>query len=549
MGIIKFERIEDFPYMPVSLSDTLYNKTGSWKTFRPVHRNKIPSCNHACPTNENIQLYIYLILQRRFEEAYRVIKEENPFPSITGRVCYHPCEIACNRDKFDKAISIQFIERFLGDYGLKIKDRWEIIERKERVGIIGSGPAGLSCAYHLRRKGYKVKVFEAEPEFGGLLRYGIPSYRLPKDILDAELKKLEEMGIEFVANHKIKSPNELLEDFDAVFIGIGATLSTTMGVEGEDSKGVLKGIEFLKKINKGERIDLGKKVVVIGGGNTAIDSARSALRLGADVKILYRRSRNEMPAIPSEVEDAEQEGIEIEFLTAPSKIISENGRVKAIECIKMELGEPDESGRRRPVPIKGSEYKIPIDDVISAIGEKVELEFFRGLEITKWGVKGDYFGRTSSERIFAGGDCLTGPSTVVEALGAGKRAVMAIDHFLTGKALPAVEEVKPVEFEKLNLNYFKKRERVEPEKLEPFERVRNFEEIWKAFKESALISECERCFSCGVCNACDNCWVFCPDVSIIRNEDEYSVNYDYCKGCGICAKECPRSVIDMEEER
>jgi len=549
MGIVKFEKIEDFPYMPVSISDTLYNKTGSWRTFRPVHRNKVPPCNHACPTNENIQRYIYLILKGKFEEAYRVIKEDNPFPSITGRVCYHPCETACNRDKFDKAISIHHIERFLGDYGLKIKDRFDIPERKGKIGIIGSGPAGLSCAYHLRRKGYKVKIFEAESNFGGLLRYGIPSYRLPKDILDAELKKLEEMGIEFVANHKVKSPHDLLGDFDVVFVGIGATLSTSMGIEGEDSEGVLKGIEFLKRINKGEKVELGKKVAVIGGGNTAIDSARTALRLGADVQILYRRSRNEMPAIPSEVEDAEEEGIEIKFLIAPSKIISENGRVRGIECIRMELGEPDESGRRRPVPIKGSEFIIPIDNVISAIGERVELGFFEGLETTKWGVKGDYFGRASSERIFVGGDCLTGPSTVVEALGAGKRSAMAIDYFLRGEPLPAIGEVKPVEFERLNLNYFKKRERIEPEKLEPFERINNFGEVWKVFKESSLISECERCFSCGVCNGCDNCWVFCPDVSIIRNEEEYSVNYDYCKGCGVCAKECPRSVIDMEEER
>lgn len=549
MGIIKFEKISDFPYMPASISDTLYNKTGSWRTFRPVHRNKIPPCNHACPTNENIQRYIYLILKGKIEEAYRVIMEDNPMPSITGRVCYHPCETACNRDKFDKAISIHHIERFLGDYGFRIKIEWKIDERKERIAIIGSGPAGLACAYHLRRKGYKVKIFEAESQFGGLLRYGIPSYRLPKDILDAEIRKLEEMGIEFVSNHKVKHAHDLLGEFDAVFVGIGASLSTNIGVEGEDTNGVLKGIEFLKKINKGERVELGKKVAVIGGGNTAVDSARTALRLGAEVKILYRRSRVEMPAIPSEVEDAESEGIEIEYLVAPSKIINEKGKVSGIECIKMELGEPDESGRRRPVPIKGSEFIIPVNNVISAIGEKVDLGFFDGLEKTKWGVKGDYFGRTSSERIFVGGDCLTGPATVVEALGAGKRAAIAIDHFIRGEPLPAIEEIKPVEFEKINLNYFKKKDRIEPDKLEPFERVNNFEEVWKGFKEKDLILECERCFSCGVCNACDNCWVFCPDVSIIRNGEEYSVNYDYCKGCGVCARECPRSVIDMEEER
>ncbi|MGQ9617922.1 MAG: NAD(P)-binding protein [Candidatus Aminicenantia bacterium] len=549
MGIIRFEKLSDFPYMPVSITDTLYNKTGSWRTFRPVHINKLPPCNHACPTGENVQRYIYLILKGKYEEAYRTIKEDNPFPSITGRVCFHPCESACNRDKFDEAIAIHHIERFLGDLGLKLKDNWKIEERKERIGIIGSGPAGLACAYHLRRKGYKVRIFEAEDEFGGLLRYGIPSYRLPKEILDAELKKLEEMGIEFSNNQRIKSPHDLLGEFDAVFVGIGATLSQKMGVEGEETEGILKGIEFLKRINKGEEVKLGKKVAVIGGGNTAIDSARCALRLGADLEILYRRSRNEMPAIKSEIEDAESEGIEIKFLVSPTRVIVQNGKLTGLECIRMELGEPDESGRRKPVPVKGSEFTINIDNVIIAIGEKVDIKFFDGLTTTNWGVKGDYFGRTSSDRIFAGGDCLTGPATVVEALGAGKKAAMAIDSFLKGILLPSFEERVPVPFENLNTNYFKIKNRIEPDKLEPSKRKSSFNEVWKGYEEDTLKSECERCFSCGVCNACDNCWVFCPDASIVRNEDEYGVNYDYCKGCGLCAKECPRNVIDMEEER
>ncbi len=534
--------------MPISLSDTLHNKTGSWRTFRPVHRNKLPPCNKACPTGENIQKYIYLILEKKYEEAYREIKKDNPFPSITGRVCPHPCESECNRGKFDESIAIHHIERFLGDYGLELKDKWEIEEKKEKIAIIGSGPAGLACAYHLRKKGYNIKIFEAENEIGGMLRIGIPDYRLPKDILKREIKKLEEMGIEMETGVRINNPYDLLEKYDSIFIATGAHISRKMGIPGEDLDGVISGLEFLRKINLGEKVKIGKKVAVIGGGNTAVDAARCAMRLGAEAKILYRRSRNEMPAIESEVEEAEKEGIKIEFLTAPVKVIGENHRVSALECIRMELGEPDESGRRRPIPIKGSEFTLDFDTIISAIGEKVDLNLFEKIETTSWGVKIDKFGRTSEKKIFAGGDCVTGPATVVEALGAGKRAAVAIDCFLKGEPLPDFKDEEPVPFEKINLDYFKKKKRKEPDKIDINKRINSFNEVWLKFNEKDLLEEAERCFSCGVCNRCDNCWVFCPDLSIIRNE-EYSVNYDYCKGCGICARECPRYVITMEEER
>lgn len=278
-----------------------------------------------------------------------------------------------------------------------------------------------------------------------------------------------------------------------------------------------------------------------------MDAARSAIRLGSKVKILYRRSKREMPAIPSEVEEAEKEGIEIEFLTAPARVITENHRVSALECVRMELGEPDESGRRRPIPVQDSEFTLPFDTIISAIGEKVDLGFFPGIQTTNWGVKANEFGLTSVERIFAGGDCVTGPATVVEALGAGKRAAMAIDCFLKGKPIPGIEKLKPVSLENINLSYFKKEKRVEPPKLDPLYRVKGFYEVCKGYDEDSLLKEARRCFSCGVCNRCDNCWVFCPDMAIIRNE-EYEVDYDYCKGCGVCARECPRYVITMEEE-
>ncbi|MCP2604806.1 NAD(P)-binding protein [Candidatus Aminicenantes bacterium AH-873-B07] len=534
--------------MPISLSDTLYNKTGSWRTFRPVHRNKLPPCNKACPTGENIQEYIYLVLEKKYEEAYKEIKKDNPIPSITGRVCPHPCEVECNRGKFDEPIAIHHIERFLGDFGLELKDEWNIKEKRERIAIIGSGPAGLACAYHLRKKGYKVKIFEAENQIGGMLRIGIPDYRLPKNILDKEIRKLEEMGIEMENGVRINYPPDLLKEYDSIFVATGAHISRKMGVTGEDLNGVISGLEFLKNLNLGGKVKIGKKVAVIGGGNTAIDAARCAMRLGAEVKILYRRSRNEMPAIESEVEEAEKEGIKIEFLTAPVRIIGENHRVSRLECIRMELGEPDESGRRRPIPIKGSEFILNFDTIISAIGEKVDLHPFKNIETTSWGVKIDEFGRTSQEKIFAGGDCVTGPSTVVKALEAGKRAAITIDCFLRGKPLPDFKKEESVSFENINLDYFEKERRIEPLKIDLQRRKKTFEEVWNSYKVETLVKEAKRCFSCGVCNKCDNCWVFCPDISIIRNK-EYSVNYDYCKGCGICARECPRYVITMEEER
>lgn len=547
MGLIKLNKISDFPYMTISLSDTLFNKTGTWRTFKPIHKNKLPPCNHNCPIGENIQRYIDLVLEKKYQAAYTLIKESNPIPSITGRVCYHPCEEKCNRGEYDEPLAIHHIERFLGDYGLQLEEKWEIQERKEKIAIIGSGPAGIACAYHLRRMGYRPKIFESASLLGGMLRVGIPEYRLPKEILDKEIKKLEAMGIEMETNKKIGNPRELLGNFAAVFAATGAHISRKMEIQGEDAEGIIPGLRFLKKLNMGEKVEIGKNVAIIGGGNTAVDAARSALRLGSRAIILYRRSRKEMPALRSEVREAEKEGIEIQFLTAPSKIIIENNRASTIECLRMKLGEPDESGRRRPLPISGSEFKLRFDTIISAIGEKTDFDFFSGFQTTGWGVRAGNFGTTSEMNIFAGGDCVTGPSTVVEALAAGKRAATAISLTLSQKTLPKVEELEPISFDKINLAYFKKEPRIEPAKLSPLERIKNFSEIQSIYDEQTLLKEAARCFSCGVCNSCDNCWVFCPDMAIIKNE-EYEINYEYCKGCGICAQECPRGVITMKEE-
>ncbi len=546
----------DYPLCAISLDTTLLNKTGTWRIFRPVYENKLPPCQDACPANEEIQKYIYLALQGRYEEGYRTILEKNPFPAITGRVCFHPCEDACNRREFDEPIGIHNIERFLGDYGLNKVERKEKPKKprsEKKVTVIGSGPAGLACAYYLAKEGIQVEILEREDLPGGLLRTGIPAYRLPREILDKEIKKLERMGVRFITN--ITFGRDIMLDAlrrrsSAVFLAIGAQKERSLDIPNEESKGVLEGISLLRRVNLGKRSHLGKKVLVIGGGNTAVDCARVAKRLGREVVILYRRTKQEMPASPEEIEEAEKEGIKIEFLVAPVKVLlNRKGEVKGLECIRMKLGAPDASGRRRPIPIRGSNFAIAADTVIKAIGELVELEMIpKELEKTGWGIKTNDWGETNQKNILAGGDCVTGPKTVAHAIAAGRKVAERILFDLGLKEqLPIKDEREPVNFAQLNTFYFDKAPRVKMRQLARKER-RSFQEVNLGYSEEEFLTEAARCFSCGVCNRCDNCYVFCPDLSVKRLADGYEFNYDYCKGCGVCAVECPRNAITMYPE-
>lgn len=584
---IVFETEADMPYLPMTLGTTLVNKTGSWRYIRPLYVDKTPPCNHNCPAGEDIVGYLALAKEGKYRDAWELIKQENPFPGVCGRVCPHPCESECNRGELGGAIAIHALERFLADYAASQHLSAQVSKHHDamtprrcgaQVAVIGSGPAGLSCAYHLVRRGYPVTVFEALPVAGGMMRVGIPEYRLPRQVLDREIADIEALGVEIKTNMRVGSDirfSDLLEKYQALFIAVGLQKSRKLNIPGEEARGVIHGLDFLKKVNLGQEVQVGPKVAVIGGGNTAIDAARTALRLGSEVTILYRRSRAEMPAITEEVEEALAEGISIRYLVAPTRILAEDGRVSKLECVEMRLGEPDESGRRRPIPVEGSEFTIEVDTVIPAIAQEADISFLQPLvEVERGRIIIDQAGLTTEGRVFAGGDVATPFGTVAHAIGSGKRAALAIDRYLKGKELSdfpplgeavhaSPRDIDPtiVRFKDLNLAYFEEIGRPEQPQAPVEERVRGFQEVNLGFSEKEAQAEAKRCFSCGTCNLCDTCFTFCPDVAIARRVPPpypmplarldgagYEVNYDYCKGCGVCAEECPRFAISMEEE-
>jgi len=392
---------------------------------------------------------VALIAAGKFKEALKLIKEDNPFPVVCGRVCNHPCESVCKRGDVDEPIDIMHLKRFVADLDLKDETRY-LPEKKEskgkKVAVVGAGPSGLTCAYYLAIEGYDVDVFEALPVAGGWLAVGIPGYRLPKDVLRAEIKVIEDLGVKINLNTRVGKDitfEQLKKDYSAVFVGCGTMRSSKLNVPGEDLQGVIHGVDFLQRINLGEKVYLGDRVAVIGGGNVAMDAVRTAIRTGSkDVFILYRRSRAEMPASPEEIEEALEEGVRMEFLVAPKRVIGENGKVTGIECTRMELGEPDASGRRRPIEIKGSEFIVPCDAVIPAIGQEADLSFLTegsGVSVNKWNnidVDPVTFA-TNIPGVFSGGDVVTGPQTVVKAVYAGKEAARSIDRYLCGEDIRA----------------------------------------------------------------------------------------------------------------
>jgi NADPH-dependent glutamate synthase beta subunit-like oxidoreductase len=533
--------------------------TGNFRFFRPVYRDKMPPCNHACPTGEKIQRYLDYVKHERFFDGYMTIIDDNPMPAVTGRVCYHPCEGACNRKDHDEPIGIRNVERFLGDFGLEleenpIKDTIPPVNGK-RIAVVGSGPGGLACAYHARRLGYRVTVFEALSKAGGMMRGGIPHWHLPEDVLNNEVAKIEDLGdIEIKYNTRVGEDVSWddLKNFDAAFISVGQDVGRKLPVEGNDLRGVVGGLEFLREAGFNRPVKVGKKVLVIGGGNTASDTARSALRLGAEeVTIVSLEAPEELLIVPEDLEQAKEEGVQFKTNSACARIIGKDGVVTGAVLCKAHL-EKDESGSVTPQMEEGTEYEVECDTVMISIGQVQHLDWVpENLRDDRGLIRTDPFGRIDGN-IFGGGDIIRGPAMVVDALGDGKRAANNIDKVLNGLELVPESPVEVMPYERLNTAYFRRAPRIEAPMAAPAERVTDQKmEVTLAYDQDQAVSESDRCMSCGVCNGCDNCYIVCPDVSVVRDQREnghYSIRTKYCKGCLVCVQECPTGCLEKVPE-
>jgi dissimilatory sulfite reductase flavoprotein subunit len=532
--------------------------------LRPVQVPKTPPCANGCPNETNIREFLTTISQAEgkgksyetaFEEAWGILTEKNPFPATCGRVCPHPCESECNRTyKEDGAVGINNMERFVGDYALQKGFGLKRLTEEsysEKVAIIGAGPSGLSCAYQLARRGYGVTVYEAFSKPGGMLRYGIPDYRLPPDVLDKEIKRIEDLGVEIKCNQIVGKDipyEDLQKNFNAIFVGIGAHKGKLLGVPNEEASNVFTGTEFLNKINSGETIEVGNKVLVVGGGDTAVDAARVSKRLGADVTIVYRRTRTEMPAIDEEVVGAEEEGIKLEFLAAPIEFEKDGDTITKMKCQRMELGEPDSSGRRRPVPIPDSFFTLDATAVIAAISQEPEFEGMENLHEGKDWIKIDENGITKIADTYAGGDAIElGLATI--AIFQGRKAAETI-HYKFRNIQPEAEQKPPViTHDKIILSYYESKLRNEPLKLSPEDRLKSLDgEITATLTEEQAVDEAKRCMSCASCFDCGSCWSYCQDQAIIKpviKYQPYKFKMDFCNGCKKCAENCPCGYIEM----
>ncbi len=491
-----------FACVQVCPTGSLVDKEAKYHAIPDWDAYVVP-CRAACPAHIDVPRYVKLVGEGKYSEALAVVREKVPFPGTLGRVCIHPCEQACRRGGVDTPICIKFLKRFADDHdtGLWKKNSKIAPATGKKVAVVGSGPAGLTAAFYLAKLGHNVTVFEALPQTGGMLRVGIPAYRLPREILDSEIKEIEDVGVKIKTSIKIESLDSLLQQgYNAVFLGLGAHKGTKMGVEGEDSPGVIDGVTFLRQTSLGEKVKIGKKIAIIGGGNAAIDCSRTALRLGAtEVSIIYRRTRDEMPAAHEEIEEALHEGVKITFLAAPNRITVKSGRL-FLECLKMKLGEPDASGRRRPVPIPGSEYTTEFDNIIASIGQAPEVPAQLGVKLGR----GDVITAdkktlaTSRQGVYAGGDIVTGPASVIQAIAQGRQAASSIDKYLGGSGI--IDEVL-IEVEEFNPRLgrdgdFLDRPQVTMPAIDIEQRLAGFTEVELGYPEATAIEEAKRCLRC-----------------------------------------------------
>ena len=533
------------------------NKTGAWRTERPVYQDLMPPCNHACPAGENIQQWLYHAEEgdpASYEAAWRQIMADNPFPAIMGRVCYRPCETACNRAQLDSAVGINSVERFLGDEA--IRQGWQMsvaaAPTGKRVLVVGAGPSGLSAAYHLTRLGHSVTIRDAGAEPGGMMRYGIPKYRLPRDILDAEITRIVEMGVtlelgtavtDLLGSLKPSAGGTADADgFDAAFVAVGAHIGKRVYIPAGDSARILDAVSVLRGMEDASPPMLGRRVAVYGGGNTAMDAARTARRLGAsEAVVVYRRTRERMPAHDIEVTEALDEGVTMRWLSTIARV--DEGEL-LIE--KMRL---DDSGFPQPT---GEFETLEADSLVLALGQDADLTVLAdvpGVTFADHVVQVGPDLMTGHPGVFAGGDMVPAERTVTVAIGHGKKAARNIDAWIRGNASTAPPRHQVAEYSSLNTWYYSDAPATVRPELEAARRVTTFDEVVGSLSESTALFEARRCLSCGNCFGCDNCYSACPDNAVVKLADgKYEIDLDYCKGCGICAAECPCGAIDMQPE-
>jgi 2-oxoacid:acceptor oxidoreductase delta subunit (pyruvate/2-ketoisovalerate family) len=531
----------------LEVGSSLANKTGAWRSERPVYVDRLPPCNDACPAGEDIQGWLYHAEAGDYESAWRALVRENPLPAVMGRVCYHPCTTACNRARIDEAVGINSVERFLGDSALEHGWRMQAPERRsgKRVLIVGAGPSGLSAAYHLTMLGHEVVIRDAGERPGGMMRYGIPSYRLPRAVLDAEVGRILELGVELQSESKVTDVLASMREgsFDAAFLAVGAHIAKRAYIPAGEAAHVLDAVSMLRQMEGSGPPLLGRRVVVYGGGDTAMDAARTARRLGAsDAIVVYRRTRERMPAHDSEVREALEEGVQMKWLST----------VKHADAggLLIERMELDDDGFPQPT---GEVERLEADSLVLALGQEADLSLLEGvpgLEVEDGVVKVAPNMMTGYPGIFAGGDMVPAERTVTVGVGHGKRAARHIDTWLRGEEEPVAERHPLASFEGLNTWYFSDAPRTVVGQLELVRRQSTFEEVQLGLDEGNALFEARRCLSCGNCFECDNCYGVCPDNAVIKLPvgERYEFDYDYCKGCGICAEECPCGAIVMEPE-
>ena len=530
---------------------SLANKTGSWRTQRPVYVDRLPPCNAQCPAVEDIQGWLYHAESGAYEAAWRHLVRDNPFPAIMGRVCYHSCEGACNRGQLDAAVGINSVERFLGDEALQRGWAFDppAADSGRHVLVVGAGPSGLSAAYHLRRLGHRVTVKEAGPLAGGMMRFGIPKYRLPRDVLDAEVQRIVALGVTLQLNHKVEDiAAELRQGFDAAFLAVGAHIAKRAYIPAKDSARILDAVSVLRSMEgaaDGSSAPLlGRRVVVYGGGNTALDVARTAKRLGAtDAVIVYRRTRDKMPAHDAEVEEALQEGVMVKWL---STIKQADAGELTIE--KMVL---DADGKPQPT---GEFETLQADSLVLALGQDVDLSLLQhvpGLVVQDGVVQVDPATMmTGHPGLFAGGDMVPAERNVTVAVGHGKKAARHIDAWLRGTVVSSAPRHAPASFDRINTWYYSDAPQTLRPQLDVARRTSSFDEVQGGLTEANALFEARRCLSCGNCFECDNCYGVCPDNAVIKlgPGKRFAFNLDYCKGCGVCVAECPCGAIEMVPE-